>query len=434
MRVLLYGQESSSWSPLERALAARGHETAAAVDLSTVRRLLAQDRFPLLILGELPLPLCRELRALPETAHSYLLAATRSSDPEELRALIRAGADDLLLSQPEELLDLRLEITERRLSGQFRRATLRDEPTGLPGHPSEAKKFKLDSDLRQALGRGELKVAYQPFVDLASGELTGFEALLRWFHPRLGPLLPDEFLPVAEETGLIVPLGHAAMLEACRWVRALQRRHAGRPFKLSVNLSHRQFFQPDLVERVACVLQASGLPPGCLGLEITEGVMISHTESALHRFAELKRLGVQLYLDDFGKGYSSFQFLQRFPVDVLKIDSSFVTRIDQEPHHGAIVEAIVKLSHHLGMQVVAEGIERPRQAARLQALGCEYGQGFLYSSAVEGDEAERLAGRSFPRPGGKAKGWRLLLGREHSLSRKGDEPCARPLCSDVPVP
>jgi diguanylate cyclase (GGDEF)-like protein len=564
MRVLLYGPKSSTWLPLERALAARGHETAAAFDIPSLRRMLTQDRFPLLILREPALPLCRELRALPETEQSFLLAATGSSDPEELLALVQAGADDLLFSQPEELLDLRLDITERRLNRseesegalRFRllHEALYDELTGLPnralfmdrldqamqasresgkviailfldvdhfktindgfGYPagdqllveiarslisalrstdliarvggnafgvlleagcgideaeivakrihdrlirplhfdghkvcvtasigivgqtseyaraeellrdadtamcraktagracqvvfqngmrhSVAKQVKLESDLRRALSRGELQVAYQPFVALESGKIVGFEALLRWFHPRLGLLMPDKFLTVAEETGLIVPIGRFIFSEACRRIRELQCRYPDRPLlKLTVNLSHRQFFQPDLLELVAGALQESGLPAFSLGLEITEGVMISHTESALHRFNELKMLGVQLYLDDFGKGYSGFNHLHRFPTDVLKIDSSFVQRIDQEPHHGAIVEAIVQLSHQLGMQVVAEGIEEPRQAARLLALGCEYGQGFLYSPAVDGHEAESLVDRAFAGP------------------------------------
>ncbi|MFY9824486.1 MAG: EAL domain-containing protein [Thermoanaerobaculia bacterium] len=252
-------------------------------------------------------------------------------------------------------------------------------------------RLQLETDLRRAVERGQLRVHYQPFVDLATDEVTGFEALVRWQHPRRGLLPPDEFLSVAEETGLIVPIGRFVLMEGCRQIRELQRRYPEhRSLKLTVNLSNKQFFQPDLFDQVAEALTASGLDPGCLGLEITEGVIIRQADSASSRFSRLKSLGVQLYLDDFGKGYSSLNYLHRFPMDILKIDRSFVSRIEEAEGNFAIVKAIVTLAHQLGMEVVAEGIQTEDQRARLRGLGCEYGQGFFLAPPVPVDEMEPL--------------------------------------------
>jgi diguanylate cyclase (GGDEF)-like protein/PAS domain S-box-containing protein len=255
-------------------------------------------------------------------------------------------------------------------------------------------RLQLETDLRRALERGQLEVWYQPFVDLRSGEVSGFEALLRWIHPKHGMILPDDFLSVAEETGLIVPMGRFVLEESCRRIRELQRRHPEhRRLRLSVNLSNKQFFQADLFDQVRRALASSGLEPACLGLEITEGVIIQHAESASTRFARLKSLGIQLYLDDFGKGYSSLNYLHRFPMDLLKIDRSFVSRIEEAEGNLAILEAIVTLAHQLGMEVVAEGIQTAGQVKKLRSLGCEYGQGYLFSKAVPGDEiADLIAG------------------------------------------
>lgn len=252
-------------------------------------------------------------------------------------------------------------------------------------------RLQLETDLRRAIERGQLRVYYQPFVDLSSGEVTGFEALLRWLHPRRGLLPPEEFLAVAEETGLIVPIGRFVLLEGCRQIRELQIKHPELgSLKLSVNLSNKQFFQADLFHQIEEALTVSGLDPACLGLEITEGVIIRHADSAATRFSRLKSLGVQLYLDDFGKGYSSLNYLHRFPMDILKIDRSFVARIEEAEGNLAIVRAIVTLAHQLGMEVVAEGIQTEEQRIRLRALGCEYGQGFFLSEPVPADRAEEL--------------------------------------------
>jgi diguanylate cyclase (GGDEF)-like protein/PAS domain S-box-containing protein len=252
-------------------------------------------------------------------------------------------------------------------------------------------RLQLETDLRRAVDRGQFRVHYQPFVDLRTGAISGFEALLRWHHPRRGLLPPDEFLSVAEETGLIVPVGRFILEEACRQTREFQRKHphlAG--LRVTVNLSNKQFFQADLAEQIESALAASGLDPACLGLEITEGVIIRHAETASSRFTRLKEIGVQLYLDDFGKGYSSLSYLHRFPIDILKIDRSFVSNIDEGQGNFAVVKAIVTLGAQLGMQIVAEGIQTEEQKERVRDLGCELGQGYLFSHPVCASEAEEL--------------------------------------------
>jgi diguanylate cyclase (GGDEF)-like protein/PAS domain S-box-containing protein len=260
-------------------------------------------------------------------------------------------------------------------------------------------RLQLETDLRRAIERNQLRVYYQPFVSVETGAVVGFEALVRWLHPRRGLMPPDEFIPAAEETGLIVPIGRFVLRESCRQIRELQRKHpqAG-PLKLSVNLSNKQFFQADLMDHIQEALSTSGLAPSCLGLEITEGVIIRQAETAGTRFGLLKGMGVQLYLDDFGKGYSSLNYLHRLPLDILKIDRSFISRLGEESGTDAIVQAIVTLAHQLGMKVVAEGIETPDHLEKVRALGCEYGQGFLFANALSADEAEKLlmAGRHVP--------------------------------------
>jgi diguanylate cyclase (GGDEF)-like protein/PAS domain S-box-containing protein len=258
-------------------------------------------------------------------------------------------------------------------------------------HHSVVARLKLETDLRRAIDRGELLLHYQPFISLANDEVVGFEALVRWLHPQRGLLLPEEFLAVAEETGLLVPIGRFVLTEACSWVRGLQERHPGKPpLSLSVNLSHKQFFHPDLIAQIEEALALSSLAPGSLGLEITEGVILRGSQVTASRLAHLKDLGVQLFLDDFGKGYSSLNYLHRFPVDRLKIDRSFTARLEEAASNLAIVEAIVKLAHQLGMKVVAEGIETAGQLARLRGFDCEYGQGLFFSPPLAPAEAEAL--------------------------------------------
>jgi diguanylate cyclase (GGDEF)-like protein len=245
-------------------------------------------------------------------------------------------------------------------------------------------KMQLEADLEKAIRAGELVMYYQPEVDLRTSRIVGFEALVRWRHARRGLLPPAEFIPLAEETGLILPLGDWGLSEACRQLVAWRKggREDLHGVRMSVNLSARQFEQPDLVERVRHVLQETGLGPGALRLEVTESSLISDAASAIKTMHGLGELGVGLHMDDFGVGYSSLHYLQRFPFDTLKIDRSFVQGVvsDRESHQ--IVRSILDLARSFGMDVVAEGIEDASQFKELKTMGCPCGQGYFFAKPM----------------------------------------------------
>jgi diguanylate cyclase (GGDEF)-like protein len=256
-------------------------------------------------------------------------------------------------------------------------------------HARAVSRLQLESDLRQAIEKNEFCVYYQPIVSLQTGRLYGLEALVRWNHPRRGLVSPADFIPVAEETGLIVPIGQWVLNEACVHVRQWQiDSPTHRSLSLSVNLSARQVAQPDLLDRIKEALETSKLSPHCLKLEITESVVMENAEAAALMFKQLRSLGVQLSIDDFGTGYSSLSYLHRFPLNYLKIDRSFVMRLTENDN--AIVRTISTLARNLGMEVIAEGIETAEQHRQLKMLGCEYGQGYLFSRPVGNDGVQHL--------------------------------------------
>ncbi len=249
-------------------------------------------------------------------------------------------------------------------------------------HARAVSRLQLESDLRQAIEQKEFCVFYQPIVSLLTGRLAGFEALVRWNHPRRGLVSPADFIPVAEETGLIVPIGDWVLNEACARLRQWQLASPShRALGLSVNLSARQVAQPDLLDRIKQAILRNKLNPQCLKLEITESVVMENAEAAALMFKQLRSLGVQLSIDDFGTGYSSLSYLHRFPLNYLKIDRSFVARMTTD-NDNAIIRTISTLARNLGMEVIAEGIETDEQLEQLRKLGCEYGQGYLFSPPV----------------------------------------------------
>jgi diguanylate cyclase (GGDEF)-like protein len=257
-------------------------------------------------------------------------------------------------------------------------------------HARAVSRLQLESDLRQAVELKQFCVYYQPIVCLQSGRLAGFEALVRWNHPRHGLVSPADFIPVAEETGLIVPIGEWVLHEACRHIREAQKIFPShRSLSLSVNLSARQVAQTDLLDRIKEALAISKLNAHCLKLEITESVVMENAEAAALMFKQLRALGVQLSIDDFGTGYSSLSYLHRFPLNYLKIDRSFVSRLTTD-NDNAIVRTISTLARNLGMEVIAEGIETEEQYQQLKMLGCEFGQGFLFSHPVNDEGVLRL--------------------------------------------
>lgn len=251
--------------------------------------------------------------------------------------------------------------------------------------------LQLQTDLRWAIERDELRVYYQPILELQTGRISGFEALVRWQHPERGLISPAQFIPVAEETGLILPIGLWILQQACQQTRLWQKQFpTDPPLTISVNLSGRQFSQADLVQAIANILQETELSPASLKLEITESVVMEDAQTTIELLVQLKSLGLHLQIDDFGTGYSSLSYLHRFPTDTLKIDQSFVRRLGTEDDSLEIIRAIVTLAHNLGMMVTAEGIETAEQRDYLKACHCEYGQGFLFSRAVESSVAEQL--------------------------------------------
>jgi EAL domain-containing protein (putative c-di-GMP-specific phosphodiesterase class I) len=248
--------------------------------------------------------------------------------------------------------------------------------------------LKLETDLRRAVEREEFVVHFQPIVSLADSAVEGFEALVRWAHPERGLVPPSEFIPAAEETGLIIPLGRWVLRESCRQMRRLQEAAGpARPLSLSVNLSGKQFMQPDLVGQVEEILGETGFDPRRLRLEITESAVIENTETVTEMLLRLRALGIRLSMDDFGTGYSSLSYLHRFPVNTLKIDRSFVSGGAGE---NEIVRTIIMLARNMGMDIVAEGVETPEQLAYLRQLKCEYGQGFLFSHPLDLKDACEL--------------------------------------------
>ncbi|MDH3629154.1 MAG: EAL domain-containing protein [Acidobacteriota bacterium] len=261
------------------------------------------------------------------------------------------------------------------------------------------RRHDVESGLRRAIERDELRLHYQPIVNLADGAIRGFEALLRWKHATRGLISPVEFIPVAEETGLIVPIGTWVLNEACRQAREWQRAHPTDPILLmSVNLSMKQIAEPDFIEHVKRALDDTGLDPRGLKLEITESVVVDNVERVVETLNNLHELGIEVSIDDFGTGYSSFAYLQELPADWIKIDRSFVSRVDSDLETPQIVRAIVELAGQLGMGVIAEGVETHEQARLLDLMGCKYCQGFLYSKPVEADQASELLDRGLVMP------------------------------------
>ncbi|MCA1831670.1 MAG: EAL domain-containing protein [Actinobacteria bacterium] len=257
-------------------------------------------------------------------------------------------------------------------------------------HAAALERLELKEDLQRAIERHELILHYQPIVELATGHITGVEALVRWKHPRRGLVSPADFIPLAEETGLIHPIGRWVLSEACRQTRLWQARFPRvQPLAVNVNVSAKQLQAETLTDDVRAALQQSGLAPRSLTVEITESVLLDR-DVAMRRLAELRKIGVRVAIDDFGTGYSSLSYLNRFPIDILKVDQSFVRHVGNSPGEEILATAVIDLTHTLGLEAVAEGIEERAQGDRLQELGCRYGQGFWYSRPLAAGDIDEL--------------------------------------------
>jgi diguanylate cyclase (GGDEF)-like protein len=258
-------------------------------------------------------------------------------------------------------------------------------------HDTALKRLELKADLQRALEHEEFVLHYQPVIELETGAITGVEALVRWIHPVRGLVPPLDFIPLAEETGLIVPIGRWVLREACRFANELrQHDRTGPDFHMAVNLSARQLARPEIVDEVREILEETDVPPSALVLEITESVMMQDMDMSIERLTSLKELGVQLAIDDFGTGYSSLNYVRRFPVDILKVDKSFIDGVNDEGESSALTAAVIELAGILNLRPVAEGIERADQLDRLLELHCDFGQGFFFAKPLPSEELESL--------------------------------------------
>ncbi len=260
---------------------------------------------------------------------------------------------------------------------------------------SVQRRLKLEGDLRRAVGTSQLRLTYQPIVSLHNGVLYGVEALMRWDHPTEGMIDPAEFIPIAEESDLILSLGEWALAQSCRQMAQWRKTLGSQaPRKVCVNLSRKQFVLPDLAQRIHAVLTTSGVAPSQVQLEVTEDAFVSDIEAAVRTMQAIKRLGIELAIDEFGIGTSSFASLHQFPVDVLKIHRSMLTGIEDSKDVASMIHGLAVMVKNLGIDMVAEGVESPGQVIALQELGCEYAQGFLFAPPLSADELSEFAGRN----------------------------------------
>jgi predicted signal transduction protein with EAL and GGDEF domain len=290
-------------------------------------------------------------------------------------------------THPEELLrDADTALYRAKGEGRARSVVFDSEM-----HARAMARLRLENDLRKALDRHELRLQYQPIICLATGMIVGFEALVRWHHPERGVVSPGEFIPVAEETGLIGPIGQWVLRQACEHAATWPARAPGQaPPSVAVNLSRKQFVQTDLVEQVARLLRSTGVEARRLKLEVTEDAIMGNADTAIRMLSALRALHVDIHMDDFGTGYSSLSYLHRLPIDALKVDRSFVSNLGTTGANGAIFQAIVTLAHNLGLVVIAEGVATPEQLAQVLTLEADQAQGFHFARPVDASECARL--------------------------------------------
>ncbi len=304
-------------------------------------------------------------------------------------------------SHPEELL--------RDADTAMYRAKLGDPSNGHTAvfddhmHARAVKRLNIEMELRRAVERREFQVYYQPIIDIDSGEILGLEALVRWQQPERGMVSPVDFIPVAEETGLIGLIGKQVLTTACEQLSRWQERLIGQSPYVSINLSARQFLQPGLVEEIESALKSSGLDPSSLRLEITESVLVENPDTTNAILQQFKRLGIRLYIDDFGTGYSSLSYLHNFPFDTLKVDRSFVAKLGDGEEHEGMVQAIIAIAGNFGMDVIAEGVETREQLEQLRRLGCRHVQGYYFAPPLPPEALEEYLGRPLG-PAGDAAG------------------------------
>jgi diguanylate cyclase (GGDEF)-like protein/PAS domain S-box-containing protein len=374
-----------------------GHQAGDELLVTTARRLerclrpgdtlarLGGDEFTVL-LGEIS---CEaDATAIAERIHAELSAPIVVSGYEVFTSVsVGIALSSGRYQNPEDMLrDADTAMYRAKAAGRARHQVFAGDM-----HQRALSSLQIESDLRRGLERQEIVPYYQPIVDLDTGAVVGFEALARWRHPTRGFIPPDVFIPIAEETGLVAAIGQRMLAEACRQTSEWQRKHpAWSKLGISVNVSAGQLSQGALPAEVAGVLAANELDPSCLTVEITESALMHNLNAGAGAIQRLHAMSVRLHLDDFGTGYSSLAYLHNFPVDALKIDRSFIERLGGPREDSPIVRTIVSLAHNLGMEVIAEGVERPEQAHALRVLNCKRAQGFLFSKPLPADEVEGI--------------------------------------------
>ncbi len=333
-----------------------------------------------------------EATSIVEQIHEALTSAFQLSGYEVFTTVsIGIALNKGNYNLPEELLrDADIAMYRAKTLGKARH-----EIFDSTMYTQVTKLLELEMDLRRAVERQEFEIYYQPIVLLETEKIIGFEALLRWQHPQHGLVFPDSFIPLAEETGLIIPIGYWVLGEACRQMRAWQIQFpADPPLTISVNLSTKQFLQPGLIEQINQIMQETDLEGSNLKLEITESVLMENIQSATFMLLQLQQMNIQLHLDDFGIGYSSLSYLHRFPTNALKIDRSFITKIGANGENSEIIQAIITLAQNLNIDVVAEGVETVEQIAQLRAMKCKYAQGYFFSQPLDSNSVETLVSNS----------------------------------------
>jgi diguanylate cyclase (GGDEF)-like protein/PAS domain S-box-containing protein len=373
---------------LLREIAARLHDVGRSGD--TVAR-LGGDEFGILI--EESLNIAVEAEEIATRALQCLIEPVQLGREEVIvSASLGIAHADPDSSASSLLRDADIAMYEAKATGKARWVVY--EPTM---RDAAVERLRLETDLTHAIDRAELRLVYQPVVELETGRVVGFEALIRWDHPLLGQVMPDRFIPIAEDSGLIVPIGHWVLDRACATAAAWRATHRV-PVTIAVNLSARQLASADLVEQVDRALASAGLDPEALVLEMTESVLIQDAPAVAAKLAELRALGVRLAIDDFGTGYSSLSYLRQFPVDILKIDGSFVKTITDRSKISPIVRGLLDLGRSLDLDMIAEGIESGAQLEQLRDQHCHLGQGFLFAEPVSTDEAEAMLAGSHVKP------------------------------------
>ncbi|MET3808419.1 diguanylate cyclase (GGDEF)-like protein [Nakamurella sp. UYEF19] len=331
-------------------------------------------------------------RLLTGLAHPFVLSATSVTITASIGIAHTQGRD----RTPEELLDdADSAMYQAKREGGNRQQVFDPQLKTVTDHHSE-----LERDLHRAAARGELHTAYQPIVTTADGHVTGFEALLRWDHPAHGPIPPATLIPLAEQSGLIQPLGTWVLQRACTDLHRWQP-HSAPQLGVAVNVSAHQLMSTRYLDTVSDVIDATQTDPRTLTLEITESAFLADETRALTVLTELRRLGVKVALDDFGTGYAALNYLQKYPVDILKVDRSFVADLGAQPAAGVIIGAIVQLARGLGMTVIAEGVETAAQRQLVADLGCTFSQGFYFAKAMPAQAITTMLSRGhtrLPRP------------------------------------